>query len=198
MTSPNDSLDAKYWNNRYLQGNTPWDTGGPTPPLVSIFQTITQRDAAILIPGAGNAHEAIYLHEHGFNNVWVCDWAEAAIASFAEAHPDFPKHHLICSDFFLLEQKFDHIIEQTFFCALPPQLCPQYVKKTAALLHNEGCIQGVLFAHPFPFEGPPFGGTADEYRSLFSPVFHIDILEPCSNSIPPRAGNELICKFRKR
>ena len=46
--------------------------------------------------------------------------------------------------------------------------------------------------------GPPFGGSFAEYRELFTPYFHIEIMEQCYNSIPPRVGNELFVKFLKK
>ena len=192
-------LDQHYWNQRYLAQDTPWDTGAPTPPLQQIIDQIEDRQMRILIPGAGNGHEAVYLHQKGFSQVIVCDWAEAAITQFAKQAPDFPKEHLLIADFFALEDSYDFILEQTFFCALSPTLREAYVKKTAALLHNrKGRLTGLFFSSHFPFTGPPFGGTKAEYQKLFKQHFDIEQLEACPNSIPPRLGNELIFRFKAK
>lgn len=77
------------------------------------------KEQAILVPGAGNAYEVGYLHEQGFTNVTLVDFAPAPIAAFAERYPDFPVEHLICADFFELspeQYQFDWVLEQTFLC----------------------------------------------------------------------------------
>jgi thiopurine S-methyltransferase len=191
------NLDQTYWNQRYLENNTPWDAGEPTTPIKNYVDSLDDHDIKILIPGAGNGHEARYLFEKGFTNVWVCDWAEEALSRFSESLPEFPKSQLLNIDFFKISQQFDLIIEQTFLSALPPGLRESYVEKTAALLQVGGRLVGLLFANPFSFEGPPFGGTNEEYLQLFSPKFEIEKLEMCYNSIPPRKDQELFINFLK-
>ena len=192
------NLDQNYWNQRYLENNTPWDAGTATTPIVKYIDSLADKNLEILIPGAGNAHEAKYLYENGFENIWVCDWAEEALKRFSERFPNFPKDQLLATDFFEIEKRFDLIIEQTFFCAIPPELRTRYSEKTADLLQVEGRIVGLLFADNFPFNGPPFGGTKDEYIQIFSPFYKIDKLEPCYNSIPPRQDKELFINFLKK
>jgi thiopurine S-methyltransferase len=192
------NLDKDYWNKRYLEKNTPWDAGEPTTPIKEYADSLEDRSLKILIPGAGNGHEARYLFEKGFTNIWVCDWAPEALFSFSEAMPSFPKSQLINDDYFKISQRFDLIIEQTFFCALPPTLRENYVMKTATLLQDKGRLVGLLFANHFPFEGPPFGGSKEEYLQLFSPKFELNTLEICYNSIPPRKDQELFINFLKR
>ncbi|WP_412783757.1 hypothetical protein, partial [Aeromonas sanarellii] len=67
--------------------------------------------------------------------------------------------HLIENDFFELDDKFDLILEQTFFCALDPELRNQYATKMYNLLNTNGKIAGLLFNFPLTNEGPPFGGS---------------------------------------
>lgn len=191
-------LDKAYWQQRYLENNIPWDAGKPTPPIVEFADSLPDKSIDILIPGAGNAHEAGYLFEKGFKNIWICDWVPEALTGFSVSYPAFPSSQLLAMDFFDIPQSFDLILEQTFFCALAPEMRTVYVAKTAALLRDEGRLAGVLFANPFQHEGPPFGGTKDEYLHLFSPKFRIEKLELCYNSIPPRKDNELFINFVKK
>ena len=190
-------LDPDYWNARYEDGNTPWDIGGISPQLQLFFNQLESKDLRILIPGAGNAWEAQYLHQAGFQHVYVCDWAAKALDNFKKKAPDFPTDHLLQGDFFQLNWKGDLLIEQTFFCAITPDLRPNYGRKAADLLVDGGRIAGLLFARPFPFEGPPFGGTKEEYISYFEPYFSIDHMAISQHSIRPRLGNELFFHFRK-
>ena len=190
-----NKLSAQYWNQRYIDQNTPWDIGQPSPAIVKYLQENVQQSTRILIPGAGKAHEAIWLHQNGYEQVWVCDWAKDAFVHLKDAAPDFPDQNLLCTDFFDLSLEVDLILEQTFFCALPPEKRSAYVQKTAALLSAEGKLTGLLFARPFPFEGPPFGGTKSEYVQLFQDNFEILQMDISQDSIGPRLGNELFLEL---
>lgn len=191
-------LDADYWNRRYQEKNTPWDTGAPTPPIRDFVDSLKNQNLKILIPGAGNGHEAAYLYSKGFHNIWVCDWAPQALERVKTAIPDLPADHLIAADYFALLSTYDLILEQTFFCSLHPTQREAYVSKTADLLRNQGRVAGVLFAEYFPFAGPPFGGTKHEYQQLFEPSFILEKLELCYNSIKPRQNRELFFNFVKK
>ena len=195
-------LDKNYWANRYQTGEIGWDAGIITTPIKAyidhLTETKTDKNLKILIPGAGSGHEAAYLWAQGFHNIFVCDWAEEAISRYKNNVPDFPENQLIIGDFFLLNEKFDLIIEQTFFCALDPQMRPQYAEKMAEVLCTEGVLSGVLFGQKFPFQGPPFGGDRAEYANYFEPYFDILTMEDCYNSIQPRAKTELWIKLKKK
>ncbi len=190
-------LDRTYWEDRYTNGETGWDTGGPTPPLKAYIDQLTDKDLRILFPGAGRAWEAEYAHRQGFRNVFVIDLTDAPFKDLLARCPDFPQEHLITRDFFAHTGQYDRIIEQTFFCALDPALRPAYVKHVHELLRNGGKLAGVLFDNvPNPV-GPPFGGSAEEYTGLFKPVFPEVTFARCHNSMAPRAGRELWVSTKK-
>ncbi|MBR9920587.1 MAG: SAM-dependent methyltransferase [Bacteroidetes bacterium] len=193
-----NKLDADYWNERYLDSDTPWDLGTPSPSLVYLAREHMQPEDRILIPGAGLAHDALYLFENGFKNVFVCDWAEAAIEAVKKALPAFPEQQLLVCDFFELNGSFNFILEQTFFCAINPDQRAGYVKKAHELLLEDGQIGGLLFGVDIPGDGPPFGGSQEEYQKLFSPFFNILEMKTSPYSIKPRAGNELLFRMTKK
>ena len=83
-------LDAEYWNRRYEQGNSPWDMGRPSPPLIEYVGGIEDKTTRILIPGAGKSYDAVWAMEHGFENVFILDWASEAIDHISNLFPDFP------------------------------------------------------------------------------------------------------------
>lgn len=184
-------LDKNFWNNRYAENQTGWDIGYPSTPLKEFIDTLTDKTIQVLIPGCGNAYEAQYLHEQGFENVCVIDIAPLALESFHKRFPNFPKDHLILGNFFEHQGDYDLILEQTFFCALNPDLRADYAKKMYELLVPDGKLAGVMFNHPLTEKGPPFGGSAEEYAGYFSKYFEIRSMAPCQNSIKPRMGNEL-------
>jgi hypothetical protein len=66
------------------------------------------------------------------------------------------------------------------------------------LLNSGGKLVGLLFNHKFSFEGPPFGGTHEEYSTLFRPFFDIVKMDVAYNSIKPRAGRELFIILQKK
>jgi len=185
-------MKASYWSDRYQNNKTGWDLGEVSKPLVPIFKSLNVNDK-ILIPGCGNAHEAGFLHRHGFNNVHIIDVAKEPLANFTNAHPDFPKNKVINGDFFEHNANYNVIIEQTFFCAITPRLRIEYVKKCAELLTENGILTGVLFNREFS-EGPPFGGKKEEYKKLFLKGFKKVEITECQDSAEPRLGTEVLIK----
>ncbi len=191
-------LSAAYWDQRYRDSNTPWDIGYVSPPLQHFLDKITDKSLRILIPGAGRAYEALYLHQQGFDQVWVCDWAKESFAYLQKQAPDFPAEHFLMGDFFELELEVDLVVEQTFFCALPRERRADYVQKMAQLLSQNGKLMGLLFAAEFTHAGPPFGGSEAEYRDLLSVHFEIDQMALAPDSIKPRLGRELFFVASKK
>lgn len=190
--------DKKFWDERYKNNNTGWDIGYVSPPLKNYFDQLTKKHIKILIPGAGNSYEAEYLHQQGFTNVHVADLSEIPLNGIIKRVPDFPKEHLIHGNFFDIQQKFDLIIEQTFFCAIDPSLRKDYVLKANDLLNEKGKIAGLLFSVPLNTDHPPYGGNKEEYYDLFNPYFNIEIMETATNSITSRADNEFFIKLLKK
>lgn len=182
--------NSSYWTQRYESGQTQWDAGGITTPLKAYFGQLEDKTCKILIPGCGNAYEAAYLHEKGFENVYLADISEYPLKKFTEQYPGFPKEHILHADFFELKQGYDLIIEQTFFCALSPDLRAGYAKKCFELLKPAGHLVGVLFDAELNKDHPPYGGHPDEYVEYFRPYFVFHTWERCYNSIAPRAGRE--------
>ena len=192
------NLNKDYWEERYAVNNLGWDIGSVSTPLKEYIDQLEDKNLKILIPGAGNGYEAIYLHMSGFTNVYVLDLARQPLEKIKAEIPEIEDKHLINGDFFDLDLKdFDLILEQTFFCALNPKLRANYVQKMLQLLKQGGKLAGLFFDFPLTPNGPPFGGSADEYRALFDPFFKIKVLERANNSIIPRKGKELFFIFEK-
>ncbi|WP_458626167.1 methyltransferase domain-containing protein [Winogradskyella sp. PC D3.3] len=193
-----NQIDKTYWEQRYASNKTGWNTGYVSTPLKTYFDQLKDKSVNILIPGAGNSYEAEYLWLHGFKNVYVLDYAQQPLHNFKERVPDFPESQLLNLDFFELDNKFDLIFENTFFCALHPNLRSNYANQMLHLLQPNGKLVGLLFNFKLTDAGPPFGGNISEYQSLFQPLFKIKVLEPSINSIKERQGNELFFIFEKK
>jgi methyl halide transferase len=190
-------LNKTYWETRYQNNETGWDAGTITTPLKDYIDQLTNTELKILIPGAGNGYEFDYLIQKGFTNVFVIDIAPSPLEAIKKRNPEYSSH-LLLGDFFELNETFDLILEQTFFCALDPKLRTDYVSKMHQLLNPNGKLAGLLFDFPLTNEGPPFGGSKEEYSELFSNKFEIKTLEKAHNSIKPREGKELFFIFEAK
>jgi len=189
-------LDEQYWNVRHQNEDTPWKLDVASPALTHYIDQIGDRTKSILIPGAGHYHEAAYLLEKGFTDITICDISPYAINKIKSELPESSAIKYYVGDFFNIKGSFDLILEQTFFCALNPDLRIRYVDKMVELLSQNGTLAGLLFASHFQKAGPPFGGDIEEYKTLFGKKLYILSIDMCYNSIVPRQGNELffICK----
>jgi hypothetical protein len=183
-------LNEDFWSSRYREGTDAWDLGAPSTPLKEYIDGLTDKSLKILIPGAGNSHEAEYLWALGFTNTHVIDLAKEPLENLKNRAKGFPDSQAIQGDFFEHKGQYDLVIEQTFFCAISPTLRADYAKQMAAIIKPGGKLAGVLFNAPMNEDHPPFGGTAEEYRSYFDPYFDYSIYEACRNSIDRRMGTE--------
>lgn len=189
-------LDAAYWDAQYKAQSTGWDLGSVSPPIKTYIDKLEDKNISILIPGCGNSYEAEYLLEQGFTNITVIDIAPILVAVLKEKLENNTNIKIILGDFFEHQGKYDLIIEQTFFCALPPTIRQKYVWKMHRLLADEGILAGLLFNRTFDVS-PPFGGSKEEYEKLFKATFDFLRIDLCQNSIAPRANSELCIELKK-
>lgn len=191
-------MEKTFWEIRYKNQDTGWDVGEISNPLKEYINQLTDKNIKILIPGAGNGHEAEYLVNQGFKNVFILDIVANPLENLKQRIPQLAENHFICEDFFSHQAHYDLILEQTFFCAINPKDRKKYVQKMTTLLPKNGKIVGLLFCFTFDeHSGPPFGGSIEEYEHLFGNDFHLNINE-CYNSIKPRDGKELFIKLIKK
>ena len=198
MPNSDLSLSETYWNNRYNDDTTFWDLGIISPPLKAYIDQLTNKNLRILIPGCGNSYEAGYLLQNGFTHITVIDIAPTLVAQLKEKFKSNSNITIVLGDFFTHQGKYDLILEQTFFCAINPNLRKAYVEKMRALLVPGGKLVGVLFDREFEEQGPPFGGSKYQYESLFEKEFDLKTLEPCYNSFIKRAETELFINLVKK
>lgn len=192
------NFDEQYWTERYDAGKDGWDLGCISPPIKEYIDQLTNKDIKILIPGAGNSHEAEYIHNQGFTNLYVCDISNVPLDNLKERVTTFPIDNLIHGNFFEIQDKFDLVLEQTFFCALNPLLRQDYIEQMSKIIKPKGSLIGLLFSMEFDREGPPFGGVINNYKAMFSKKFDIRVITPCTNSIESRMGSELFINMRPR
>ncbi len=194
----------QYWTKRYVDHSTGWDLGDISAPIQNYVDQLTNKDIHILIPGAGNAYEAEYLFRIGFKNIYILDISALPLENFKKRVPNFPVEQIITGDFFELKmvEKFDLILEQTFFCSFPPidNIREKYVHQMYQFLKPNGKLVGVWFNIPFSgdYTKRPFGATKLEYIQFFQNYFTMKVLEEAHNSVLDRSGKELFGILEKK
>lgn len=189
--------DKAYWGKAYDEDDTGWDIGSPSTPLKTYIDQLTNKDLRILIPGAGNAYEAGYLHNKGFTNVTVLDLTEQPLANLKKRCPSFPNDKLVLGNYFKHKGTYHLQLEQTFFCAIQPDLREAYAKQAHNLLAKGGKLVGVYFDRVRP-DGPPYCDPAENYRPILEPYFDFLTYELCYNSIEPRKENEYFAILKRK
>ncbi len=184
------ALDQEYWDERWRSDQTGWDIDGVSPAIQQYIDKELSPKMSILVPGCGSAHEAEYMISKGFDDIHLLDISPTACDKLRSSF-DPEKVTVHCGDFFELEGEYDAILEQTFFCALDPTLRTKYVEKMSQILKPKGTLFGLLFDTFFEKEGPPFGGSQEEYVALFSKYFDDVNMQASQDSIAPRAGSEV-------
>ena len=196
VTSCDRPLDQDFWDAQYKTKSTGWDLGQVSPPIKEYIDALDNKSCRILIPGCGNTYEAEYLLQEGFTNVTVIDIAPTLVEDLKQKFADNPNIKIILGDFFEQQGQYDLIIEQTFFCALPPTMRQKYVWKMHQILVQGGILAGLLFNRSFELS-PPFGGSKEEYELLFNSAFDFLRMDMATNSIAPRANSELFFEFKR-
>ena len=193
--------DPNFWEQRYQEGTTPWDLGQPAPYFVSLLNSpsaIHPGRTAVL--GCGRGYDAVLFADRGFEVIGFDFAASGIVDATCLAQETGSSAQFLQRDIFELAAEFpsnfDYIVEHTCFCAIPVEKRTFYVKLVHSLLPPGGELIGVFFTHS-RLGGPPFGVTPAEIRKYFEDDFEILSLEPVTNSVPARQGEEHFGRFRR-
>ncbi|HEY4805625.1 MAG TPA: methyltransferase domain-containing protein [Paraburkholderia sp.] len=189
-----DPASPSFWDERFARGFTPWDQAGVQREFEA-FAT-AHPDAAVLIPGCGNAWEARWLAERG-RAVRAIDFAPAAVASARAAlgqYADVVEE----ADFYAYTPPFTPawVFERAFLCALPKAQRADYARRMADLLQPGALLAGYFFIGETP-KGPPFAIARDELDALLTPFFTLADDQPVADSLPVFAGRERWLVWRR-
>jgi len=185
------------WENRWNDGDTPWDKGEPSPPLVNYVQSHSL-SGKVLVPGCGAGHDAAFLSQQGFEVTGV-DFAPTALKQARNRYSELGIRW-ICDDLLDPQKEwggpFDTWVEHTCLCALEPKHWEAYINTLSAQLKKGGIFMGVLFKNPDVEEGPPFRITDQQISQLFSSFEFVEKFEPDS-AYPGREGREEVWIYRR-
>lgn len=197
-----DVSQPDYWDVKYREAAPPpWDLGRPSPVLEAWLAAHPGLRGRALVPGAGSGHDAVALAQAGLEVV-ALDFAEGAIAATrARARATGVTLEAVQGDALApppaWDGTFDWVFEHTCFCAIDPARRDEYVAAMARVLRPGGKLVGVFFTHG-DTGGPPFDTTAAELGERFGGAFELEGLEPATDSVPHRAGEEHVGVFRRR
>lgn len=135
---------------------------GALPGVLRLLPYVHLPPARVLVPGAGEGHEARALDARGYR--------VTALAG----PPDLPgrAEDLLDTDFYGV---FDLVCERGYWAALAPSHRDGYVAAVARALRPGGQLFGVF---PLPGEGPPHGVSASELLYRFAPHFDAVRIDP--------------------
>ena len=189
-----DPASPSFWDERFARGFTPWDQAGVQREFEAF--AAAHPEAAVLIPGCGNAWEARWLAERG-RAVRAIDFAPAAVASAREAlgqYADVVEE----ADFYTYVPPFTPawVYERAFLCALPKAQREAYARRMADLLQPGALLAGYFFIGETP-KGPPFAIARDELDALLAPFFMLVDDQPVADSLPIFAGRERWLVWRR-
>lgn len=200
--SSRDPLSPQFWDERFERDFTPWERG-EVPLALRRFVAAGQPAAvagqppAILLPGCGSARELALMCEAGWDATAIDFSREAVARARALAGPWADR--IVQADFFAYAppRPLDLVVEQAFFCALPPARRPDVARRWAELLGQGGLLAGYFYFDDAA-KGPPFGIARAELDALLTPAFECVADEAVEDSIPVFAGKERWMIWRRR
>jgi len=187
-----------FWENRYLDGDTPWDKGQAAPPLIEYLSRHVI-SGTVCVPGCGAGYDVRALARQGadLSGLDIAPSALKKAESFSKVNGeqyqqinwfDLPPKY---------ENRFDWIFEHTCFCAIDPGMRPDYVNSCLRALKTGGHILAIFFMTPDAEEGPPFGTDREELDQLFSPYFKVIRDDLPLKAYPGREGRERMMILQK-
>jgi len=184
-----DSSLSSFWDSRYQQQVTPWESGQLPAGFAALVQPLLPLAHSVLLPGCGSGYEVAYLQRQGLQVAAIDFSAEAVARAREQLGPLAPLVRQ--ADFFSdeVDGSWDWVYERAFLCALPPPRWPAYAEKMARLVKPGGYLAGYFFLRP-TLKGPPFGAELARLQALFQPWFRLCQQTPVSGSLPVFAPDE--------
>jgi SAM-dependent methyltransferase len=147
-----------WWDERYRNGDVPWDTGIVPPEVVRLVAALPATGGWAFDLGCGTGLTTRYLAAHGFKAVGV-DLAQSALAAAARLAAEAPGVARFClgdvTDLGFLAVRAALAIDVGCFHAVEPLRRPAYVESLAGHLLSGSLF--LLYTHD-----PNHGRGADE------------------------------------
>lgn len=189
------------WDENYISGETPWDSGVPEPVLVEAVREALLPTGRVLEIGCGTGTNARYLAEQGFEVVAV-DLAPTAIerARLQNSVPGVTYAVLDVLEGQLPEGPFDAVVDRGcfhIFGLLEQQ--QRFVEKVAQALRVGGCWLSLIGSTEGPprDHGPPRRSAANVI-DVVEPHLQLVVLRESSFHDSKGSPKAWLCLFRRR
>ena len=193
----------QFWNKRYLDYNTAWDIGSPTPILTNYLKK-NKKIGKICVLGCGNGHDALEFARYK-NDVYAVDFADQALKNLKKAsNKNNLMINLVNEDIFNLQKNypifFDLVFEYTCFCAIDPMRRKEYFEVVHGILKRGALLFAIFIPldKSIDHDGPPFGVDLKQIENLASNKFEIIENKFSDLSIKPRKNREKLVIFKKK
>jgi methyl halide transferase len=165
--------DITFWQDRYLNRETPWDNGADDPEVMAWLDRgkLSAGDGPVLVPGCGSGRDLLLLASRGIAVTGI-DYAPAAVSLARErlAEAGFGTQIAQVEQADVLSWSppapVGAIIERTCLCALHPDHWVRYAQQLHAWLRPGGKLLA-------QFEQVPRAEAADGF--VAGPPYHCDI-----------------------
>ena len=174
---------AEAWNSLYEAGTTPWDLGQPHPELVRRLEIEpslgTGSVGRALVPGAGSGQDAGALARAGWT-IAAVDLAPAVEPKLRASVEPYGGTATI-GDALALEEgePFDLVFDHTFFCAIDPDLRPEFGTLCRRMLAPGGAVISIVFPIGIRTGGPPWSFDVEMLGEALGDGFEVEeVSEP--------------------
>jgi SAM-dependent methyltransferase len=170
MTEPND------WNERYRDGNLPWDTGQPSSELQHVLSQHAIPPCRTFDIGCGTGTNSVWLAQQGFDVTGV-DLAPLAVERAEQrAHDAGVKAQFVVADVLQLPdlgEPFGFFFDRGCYHAVRRNTSNQYAPAVSRLLTSGG--RGLILAGNArePHDPGPPVVTEEQIRGELGLAFHI-------------------------
>ncbi|KAF9918099.1 hypothetical protein BGZ65_012610, partial [Modicella reniformis] len=196
------------WNTLWERGINPWTEPTPSPALVEVIQEKPIKDQIpvsgnVLVPGCGRGVDVFFLRSdqrkvYGLDIspivVQECQKTQKSL-NIPESQVEFK-----VDDFFTFNIPtggFQLIYDYTFFCAIQPELRPQWGQRMAELVSKDGVLITLMYPLGNHTSGPPFAVSEAAYHEQLDANFECLLLDDCT-SFESRAGKEKIAVWKRK
>ncbi len=205
---------GKDWQKCYEQGETPWDLGAPTAPLLNLLRAgfldrlELPSPAQVAVPGCGRGHDLEPLAKAGLT-VTGLDLSQGAVQAARDQLSGQEGIQVLCRDVLGLLPEFSssfHLVyDYTCFCALPPHLRASYAQVLSGILQADGWYLSLAFPTqqevvdrlgPDPNQ-PPFLMQEADLQAAFAQDFLL-VDSFAAEGSPEERGAERWFLYRKR
>ena len=199
----------KDWEQHYRDSHTPWDRGGPAPPLSEWLEAHPDEiSGRVMVPGCGIGHDvraiAAACEKAAVVGLDISPTAVEQARALEPAGSERYRH----GDLFDLPEgmldSFDWVFEHTCFCAIDLDRREDYVRAVWTALRPGGQLLGLFYLDPYK-DGhlaggsSPHGCSRKELKDLFeaSGRFLIREMYVPDRAYSGREGREVVAWMKR-